>query len=248
MATRATRRPEGNGLVRLGAANTPSGGGAAAGGHPTVRHAVESLLLEERTRWAMQIHDGLTQSVTSAVLELQTLRHRIETDPEGAIATLSEIETEIREDLRHIRELLFEMTEDVPSQEEPTLAGLVRDFAARWRLPATVDVEGDLEALDEASVEAAYSIVSEALANAAKHSGAPDVHVSLSVEADTLHVEVQDRGRGMVAVTDSDPHFGIRIMRARAEALGGSLEMTSTPGHGTTVVAVLPVTRAGEGR
>jgi signal transduction histidine kinase len=97
-------------------------------------------------------------------------------------------------------------------------------------------------------VEAAYAIVSEALATAAKHSGAPEVHVSMSVEADMLHVEVQDRGRGMVAVTDTDPHFGIRIMRARAEALGGSLDMTSTPGHGTTVVAVLPVTRAGEGR
>jgi len=218
------------------------------GGHPTVRHAVEALLLEERTRWAMQIHDGLTQSVTSAVLELQTLRHRIETDPAAAIATLAEIETEIREDLKHIRELLFEMTEDVPQSEDPTLVGLVRDFAARWRLPATVDVEGDLEVLDETSTEAAYSIVSEALANAAKHSGAPEVHVQLMIQEDALHVEVQDRGRGMVAVTDEDPHFGIRIMRARAEALGGSLEMTSTPGHGTTVVAVLPITRAGEGR
>jgi signal transduction histidine kinase len=248
VATRATRGAEGNGLVRLGAANTPARGEPVVGGHPTVRHAVEALLLEERTRWAMQIHDGLTQSVTSAVLELQTLRHRIETDPDAAIATLAEIEHEIREDLRHIRELLFEMTEDVPYSDEPTLAGLVRDFAARWRLPVTVEVEGDLDALDEASVEAAYSIVSEALANAAKHSGAPEVHVSLSIEGDTLHVEVQDRGRGMVAITDTDPHFGIRIMRARAEALGGSLEMTSTPGHGTTVVAVLPVTRAGEGR
>jgi signal transduction histidine kinase len=247
VAKRATPA-EGIGLVRLGAANTPPRDGAVAGGHPTVRHAVELLLLEERTRWAMQIHDGLTQSVTSAVLELQTLRHRIATDPEGAIATLGEVELEIREDLRHIRELLFEMTEDVPTSEEPTLAGLVRDFAARWRLPATVDVEGDLDALDDASVEAAYSIVSEALANAAKHSGAPEVHVALSVKADTLHVEVQDRGRGMVAVTDDDPHFGIRIMRARAEALGGSLEMTSTPGHGTTVIAELPVTRAGEER
>jgi signal transduction histidine kinase len=218
------------------------------GGRPKGRNAVESLLLEERTRWAMQIHDGLTQSVTSAVLELQTLRHRIETDPDGAIETLEAIEREIRGDLHHIRELLFEMMEDVPPSEETSLAGLVRDFAARWRLPATVDVEGDLEVLDEASVEAAYSIVSEALANAAKHSGAPEVHVQLSVEADSLHVEVQDHGRGMAAVTDEDPHFGIRIMRARAEALGGTLEMTSTPGHGTTVVAVLPITRAGEGR
>jgi signal transduction histidine kinase len=234
--------------VRLGAANQPSREPAVDGGRPKGRNAVESLLLEERTRWAMQIHDGLTQSVTSAVLELQTLRHRIETDPDGAIETLETIEAEIRDDLHRIRELLFEMMEDVPPSEETSLAGLVRDFAARWRLPVTVDVEGDLEVLDEASVEAAYSIVSEALANAAKHSGSPEVHVSLSVEADTLHVEVQDHGRGMAAATDEDPHFGIRIMRARAEALGGSLEMTSTPGHGTTVVAVLPITRAGEGR
>jgi signal transduction histidine kinase len=233
--------------VRVGA-NTPERENAIAGGHPTVRHAVESILLEERTRWAMQIHDGLTQSVTSAILELQTLRHRITTDPEGAVAVLHEIETEIREDLRHIRELLFEMTSEDVITSEPTLAALIRDFAARWRLPATVTVEGDIEALDDATVEAAYAIASEALANAAKHSGAPDAHVALSVDADSLRIEVQDRGRGMVAMPDTDPHFGIRIMKARAEALGGSLDMTSIPGHGTTVVAVIPVTRAGEGR
>jgi signal transduction histidine kinase len=233
--------------VRLGAANTPSREHAIEGGHPTVRHAVEVLLLEERTRWAMQIHDGLTQSVTSAVLELQTLRHRIETDPDAAIAALDEVEHQIRDDLRRIRELLFEMTKDVPPTEA-TLVGLVRDFAARWRLPVTVQVTGEIKMLDQSTIEAAYSIVSEALANAAKHSGAPEAHVALSVTPEILRIEVQDRGRGMVAVTDDDPHFGIRIMRARAEALGGSLDMTSIPGHGTTVVAVLPVTRAGEER
>ncbi|MEP6758555.1 MAG: ATP-binding protein [Actinomycetota bacterium] len=234
--------------MRVGASNTPQRENAIAGGHPTVRHAVESILLEERTRWAMQIHDGLTQSVTSAILELRTLRHRIATDPEGAVAVLHEIEHEIREDLRHIRELLFEMTSEDVISSEPTLAALIRDFAARWRLPATVTVEGDIEALDDASVEAAYAIASEALANAAKHSGAPDARVALSVDADSLRIEVQDRGRGMVAVPDADPHFGIRIMKARAEALGGTLDMTSIPGHGTTVVAVLPVSRTGEGR
>ncbi len=234
--------------MRLGAANTAPRDHAVEGGHPTVRHAVETLLLEERTRWAMQIHDGLTQSVTSAILELQTLRHRIETDPAGAITSLKEVEHEIREDLRHIRELLFEMTDEAALADEATLVGLVRDLAARWRLPATVEVQGDLEILDDASVEAVYSIVSEALANAAKHSGAPDAHVALSVTPEAVRIEVQDLGRGMAPVTDDDPHFGIRIMRARAEALGGSLDMTSTPGHGTTVVAVLPVTRAGEER
>jgi signal transduction histidine kinase len=101
------------------------------GGHPTVRHAVETLLLEERTRWAMQIHDGLTQSVTSAVLELQTLRARIEHDPEGAIVAISHVEREIRADLRRIRELLFEMTNEDPPSAEPALAALVRDIGVR---------------------------------------------------------------------------------------------------------------------
>ena len=73
----------------MGASSTHTPETLRQGAHPTVRHAVEALLLEERTRWAMQIHDGLTQSVTSAVLELQTLRHRIETDPAGAASSRS---------------------------------------------------------------------------------------------------------------------------------------------------------------
>jgi signal transduction histidine kinase len=215
------------------------------GGHPTVRHAVEMLMLEERTRWAMQIHDGLTQSVTSAVLELQTLRARIETDPEGAVEALSQVEREIRDDLRRIRELLFEMTKEDPPSAEPALAALVRDLGVRWHFPVTVEVDGDLEAAHEDVTEAAYAIVSEALANAAKHSGAPIAHVRVIATDAEVRVEIEDRGRGIAAVKDEDPHFGVGIMRTRAEALGGSLDVGSTPGRGTTVVAVLPVKRAG---
>lgn len=214
--------------------------------HPAVRHAVESMLLEERTRWAMQIHDGLTQSVTSAVLELQTLRHRIETDPESAIDALSEVEDEIRRDLHRIRELLFEMTTADMRDAEPTLAALVRDCVERWNFPATVETSGDIEAVPDDVLEAAYAIVTEGLANAAKHSGAPDAHVSVRLEGRTLHVEVEDRGRGVAAVPDDDPHFGVRNMRTRAEALGGSVKVESTPGRGTVVVAVLPVEGRGE--
>jgi signal transduction histidine kinase len=215
------------------------------GGHPTVRHAVETLMLEERTRWAMQIHDGLTQSVTSAVLELQTLRSRIEHDPEGAIAAITHVEREIRDDLRRIRELLFEMTNEDPPAAEPALAALVRDLGVRWHFPVTVEVDGELEASSEDVLEAVYAIVSEALANAAKHSGAPAAHVRVTVMDEEVRVEIEDRGRGIASVKDEDPHFGVGIMRARAEALGGWLDIGSTPGRGTTVVAVLPVGRAG---
>jgi signal transduction histidine kinase len=216
------------------------------GGHPTVRHAVESMLLEERTRWAMQVHDGLTQSVTSAVLELQTLRHRIRTDPDAAIASLVAVEDEMREDLRRIRELLFEMTTAAPGHAEPALVALVRDAMDRWHLRATIEVDGDVDRADEPVLEAAYAIVAEGLANAAKHSGAADAAVRVHGGEDELRVEIEDRGRGIAIVDDDDPHFGLRIMRARAEALGGTLEVLSTPGHGTTVIAVLPVGGRGE--
>lgn len=221
---------------------------AIRGGHPTVRHAVESMLLEERTRWAMQIHDGLTQSVTSAVLELQTLRHRIETDPQAAIAALKEVEDEIRNDLRRIRELLFEMTSADPPPPEHRFTALVQEIADGAKIPVSVSVDGGLDLAPEEVLEAALAIVAEGLANAAKHSGAPEAHVRVRVDEGQLHVEIQDRGRGIAAIGDEDPHFGLRIMRARAKALGGSLDIESTPGHGTTVVAVLPVGEQGEVR
>jgi signal transduction histidine kinase len=215
--------------------------------HPTVHHAVELLLLEERTKWAMHIHDGLTQSVTSAILELQTFRHRIEQDPVEAAETLRIIEDTIREDLRRIRAVLFELQEG-QVQPEPAFATFVNGLVERWRLPARVSVEGDLSFVDPAVIEAAEGIVAEAITNAAKHSGAPDVAVRVRAGVGTITIEVEDRGRGipLAAVQDPDQHFGLRMMKARAEEMGGTIEIGSTPGRGTNVVAVLPVGGRGE--
>jgi signal transduction histidine kinase len=232
----------------VGLSRTHAPNPTALTAHPTVRQSVDRMLQEERARWAMQIHDGLTQSVTSAVLELQTLRHRIETDPSGAVGALKEVETEIRSDLRRIRELLFSMTSVEPPTAEPTLAAIVREGIERWNLPATVGVDGDLESVAEEPLEAVFAIVREGLANVAKHSGAQKADVRVRVGEGEVTVSVEDLGRGISEVVDGDPHFGLRIMRARAEALGGSLQVESTPGHGTTISAVLPVGGQGEVR
>lgn len=215
--------------------------------HPAVAHTVERLLFEERTRWAMRIHDGLTQAVTSAVLELQTLRHRIETEPEEAITSLQEIEATIRRDLRDIRDVLFELHE-ADGREPAPLAALADALAARWRLRTRVVAEGELDALDDAAYEAAHGIIAEALANVAKHSGSDEVRIRLRVADDRLTIEVEDLGRGVAitAVNDHSQHYGIRMMRTRAEDAGGSFEMESTPGHGTRVIAVLPVGSRGD--
>ena len=212
---------------------------------PAVERTVDSLMLEERTKWAMHIHDALTQSVTSAVLELQTLRHRIETEPGVALAALKEVEDAIRNDLKEIREVLFEL-EQGEVREEPSFATFISDLVERWKLTARVSVEGDFDTVPEAILETAHAIVSEALANAAKHSGTPDVTVKVIADEESLRIEIEDRGRGIVAVTDDDPHFGLKLLRARTEQLEGSIRFESTPGSGMRVIASLPVGGRGE--
>lgn len=213
----------------------------------TVDETVEARVLEERARWAMRIHDGLTQTVTSAVLELQTLRARIVADPRGAVASLSAVEAAIRADLREIRQLLFELYED-QRPPEPPLAIFVDEMVARWGLPAKVSIEGSPDAAPPIVLEAAHAVIAEALANAAKHAGTPDVVVRIRADADGLRIEVEDHGHGMVDAGDDGPHFGLRLMRVRAEDIGGTVEIGSTPGGGTRVVALLPVGGRGEER
>ena len=159
--------------------------------HPTVAHTVDTLLLAERTNWAIHIHDGLTQSVTSAILELQGLQHRIRTEPEIVLATLKEIEDAIRNDLKQIREILFELDAGTPHREPP-LATFVSDLVQRWHLPARVSIEGEVDRIDDLTLETANAIVAEALANAAKHSGAPEVSVRIIAGLQ----RAPDRGRG----------------------------------------------------
>ena len=203
--------------------------------------AVDSLMLVERTKWAMRIHDGLTQSVTSAVLELQTLRQRIAADPVQAAAALGEIEAEIRKDLSEIREILFEL-DDGERREEPSLARFVDEVVQRWKLPARVVVEGDVDHVPAHVQEVAHRIIAEALANAAKHSGAQEVSLRLRAGAGELRIEVEDRGAGIASGDlDADPHFGLRLMRARVADIRGTLDIESTPGSGTRLVACLPV-------
>jgi len=211
----------------------------------TVEQTVEARVLEERARWAMRIHDGLTQTVTSAVLELQALRARILADPPGAAASLSAVEAAIRADLREIRELLFALYAD-QRPPEPPLATFVDELVARWGLPAHVTIEGDVDAVPPPVVDTAHTILAEALANAAKHANTPSVAVRVCADDRGLQIEVEDRGRGMRDVEEDGPHFGLHMMRGRAEDIGGTVEIGSTPGGGTRVVALLPVGGRGE--
>jgi len=224
--------------------------GAARAGIDARRNAVDSLMVRERNRWASEIHDGLTQLVTTAVLELEAMGRRIEEDPQGAIETLTATKAEIRKSLSELRVVLFDLSRDGGSVgRSSSLAPLerfVNDVVERWKLRARVTVQGDLPALPRAVVATAYVVIRESLANAAKHAAPASVSVNVRATSDEVIVEVGDTGRGFVAFgapsrTRAGGHFGLDMMKRRVAEVGGSLDVESTPGAGTRVVARLPV-------
>lgn len=213
------------------------------------REVVDTLMLRERTRWAYEIHDGLTQTVTTAVLELEALKERIERDPREAIRVLASTKAEVRKALAELRALLFDLSEDRgpdPRGEEP-LTKYVHDVVRRWRLPARVSIEGDLRAAPKRLLGVAYVVIREALANAAKHSGAGSISVRVSATTERVEVRVADTGRGFrpQAVARNGRHFGLEMIRKRVAEVGGTLDIRSAPGKGTEVIAHLPMGGAG---
>jgi signal transduction histidine kinase len=211
------------------------------------RHAVSSLLDRERTRMAYALHDGLTQTVAGAILELEALAKRIERDPAEALTVLDGSKAEIRKALGELRAMLFDLAPQPEEQKtaSESLTTYVEDVVKRWRLPARVAVEGDLGAVPSRVLSVAYVVIREALANAAKHAAGRNVTVTLSAGRDDLTVIVGDGGRGFthqdeVAAREAN-HIGLDMLRRRVGEVGGKLRVESRPGKGTRVIAQLPI-------
>jgi signal transduction histidine kinase len=209
--------------------------------------AVRARLDVERTRWAFEIHDGVTQAVTSAVLELHRLSERIAADPEGAARTVREVELAVRLALGELRSILLELSSEAAAADADRFTVALRSIVERWKLSPRVRIDGDLTALPRPVVDAALAVLREGLSNAAKHASSRDVDVAIAVGDDSLSVEIRDRGPGPARDVALDgPRFGVHLMRRTVEEAGGTLELESSPGAGTRVVARLPVRERGE--
>jgi signal transduction histidine kinase len=207
--------------------------------------AVATLVDQERSRLAHALHDGVTQSVTGAVLELEALAQRIERDPAEALTVLESCKLEMRQALAELREMLFGLARTQEDEASEALTESITDVARRWRLPARVAVEGDLSAVPGRVLSVAYVVIREALTNAAKHAASSNVTVTLSAGDDDLTVIVGDGGKGFtrrdVQIAREAKHMGLAMLKRRVAEIGGTLQVESRPGRGTRVIAELPL-------
>jgi PAS domain S-box-containing protein len=188
----------------------------------------------ERRRVERNLHDGAQQRLVTVALHLHLIRRKLETAPVELPELVESAQTELALALEEIRELVRGLHPRLLSDRglEPALAGL----AERAVLPVEI-VETPSERLPPAVEAAAYYLVAEALANAAKHSEASQVTVRVRANGGCTTVEIADDGVG-----GADPRTGtgLRGLADRVAALGGELDVASEPGRGTTLRAELP--------
>ena len=200
----------------------------------------------ERERLARDIHDTLAQTLAGLVIFAERAgRQSREGQTDAAAVTIATVEQVARDALAEARALVAR-TAAVP--REPAFAAaverLVERFRAQGRAAIELDTADAAGELDRETQVVLLRCLQEALSNAAKHAAAERVQVRVRVEAGGgAALEVADDGRGFEPALPG-AGFGLDGMRERVALAGGTFEVDSTAGHGTSLRVHLP--RAGQ--
>jgi PAS domain S-box-containing protein len=188
----------------------------------------------ERRRLERNLHDGAQQRLVTLALALRAARAKVDSDPAAARAELDDAAEELGVALEELRELARGLHPALLTERglRAAVEGLVS------RVPVPVELAGvSEERLSEPVEAAAYYLIAEGLTNATKYAGASKVRVQVALSNGAAVVEVADDGAG-----GADPArgSGLRGLADRVETLGGSLEVVSPVGAGTSLRAEIP--------
>ena len=188
-----------------------------------------------RRRIERDLHDGLQQQLVSLALRVRAIEATLPAELVELRAELSGVVDEQTNLLDQLREIAHGIHPATLSEDglEPAL----KTLANRSPIPVELKVRADARLPEEVEL-AAYYIVAEALANTAKHSHASLVHILVATRGRTLRIAVRDDGVG-----GADPARGTGLLglRARAQAVGGTVSLDSQPAAGTLLNAEIPL-------
>jgi signal transduction histidine kinase len=200
---------------------------------------------EDRLDLARELHDVVSHSIAAISLQAGVGLHLLADAPEQAAGALQAIRSTSHEALDELRAILTRLVEPESERaaDERPLAARLACLAERTTaagVPTRLSVTGALRPLPSALSQSLFRIVQESLTNVLRHSGATSASVSVAY-GDEIVVEVSDDGRGTGAGRSTGSGLGIPGMRARLEALGGSLDAGPSDGSGFCVRAAVAV-------
>jgi PAS domain S-box-containing protein len=197
----------------------------------------------ERQTIAYDIHDGLAQQLTAAIMQFQTCDHLAQSEPgparrayEAGVAMIQRAHFEARRLISGVRP---------PALDESGVAVAIAHLVHEQRKPQGPPIEyhDDVEfgRLPPILENAVYRIAQEALGNACQHSQSERIRVSLVQHGNRLQVEIRDWGIGFEPEKIEENRFGLEGIRERTRLLGGTCTVESRPGQGTSVRVTLPI-------
>jgi PAS domain S-box-containing protein len=187
-----------------------------------------------RRRLERDIHDGAQQRIVSLGLKLRLAEESVPPESDGLKHELSEAVSGLTDVFKELQELSRGIHPAILSTGG--LSAAFKTLARRSAVPVTIDLAIERRLPDSVEV-AAYYVVAEALANAAKHAQASEVNVRAKLTDETLNLFISDDGIGGA---DSGKGSGLIGLKDRIEVLGGRMRVTSPPGGGTTLDITIP--------
>ena len=213
-------------------------------------HAAETLK-RRLMRLALDVHDGPMQNLAVIGFSLGDLRRRMEqivppehhTKLDAGMEQISEELGRVENELRGLIVALEHGTKHALPVVE-AIETEIAEFEKRTPAACVLTVTGNVETDTDSQRIALQSVTRAALANVSKHAGAQNVAVRLRGTVRAITLEVEDDGRGFDSNGPAkNGRFGLVGMRERVELLGGKLEITSTPGGPTKIIATLKTWR-----
>jgi signal transduction histidine kinase len=196
-------------------------------------------VLEERSRLAREIHDGLAQHLAFLKMRVAFLQR----SPAAVeIKQLRDIEGVLTTALAEARQAISTLRSDSgATTTAEALTQFVNEFGQLSSLEVTLESDEQLPEVGPKVRVELQRIVQESLNNVRKHAGATKVSVRLSSSEGRFLVRIHDNGKGFDPNRTPEGHFGVAIMRERAESVGGTFTLSSVPGEGSSVEVAVPV-------
>lgn len=193
----------------------------------------QNLLFTDRERIARDLHDLVIQRLFASGLSIQSLR-RYTLDP-IAHERIAAVTSELDDTIRKLRDTIYSLRTGEDEQEPLTVRVLkvVEETASSYSVTPKVAFAGPVDDAVRGTIAGhLLSVLSEGLSNAARHSGAEDIRINVSVIHKRVELVIKDDGCGF---EEPARVSGLANMRHRAELLGGSCIIQSAPGEGTRI-------------
>lgn len=200
-------------------------------------HQQQLIVMEERATIARELHDSIAQSLSCMKMQVSCLQMQGENLPEESRQLLGQIRNELNTSWAQLRELLttFRLQLTEPGLR-PALESSCQEYSAHFGFTVQLDYQLPPRFVPSHQAIHVLQIAREALSNALKHAQATEVTVTVSLRDNQVRLVVADNGRGVPDQAERSNHYGLIIMRDRAQSLRGDCQVRRRENGGTEVV------------